>query len=219
MWIQPPYHFIKMTADAFFFLPSLWSQSRRRVWLSRAFFFLAGSPPLWCVLINTTLIVPWCYFEAWKWAFFSIVSPLDSFLLATSRPLQTKSALWLALAVSDENTPFLISFVERGGGGGGRRRGPGGRTERENTSDHLNWFIQKHVRRNLAYLGRWKGTCLNFSAVSCSCQLIYVADSWISLSKDHNYKAVRDSAPSSTYQDWDEETAKLITGTKTNHTV
>lgn len=31
---------------------------------------LAGSPPLWCVLINTTLIVPWCYFEAWKWAFF-----------------------------------------------------------------------------------------------------------------------------------------------------
>lgn len=32
--------------------------------------FLAGSPPLWCVLINMTLIVPWCYFEAWKWAFF-----------------------------------------------------------------------------------------------------------------------------------------------------
>lgn len=47
---------------------------------------LARSPPLWCVLINTTLIVPWCYFQAWKWAFLSIVSLLDSFLLATARP-------------------------------------------------------------------------------------------------------------------------------------
>lgn len=45
---------------------------------------LARSPPLWCVLINTTLIVPWCYLEAWKWALFSIDSLLDSFLLATS---------------------------------------------------------------------------------------------------------------------------------------
>lgn len=34
MWIPPPYHFIKMTPDAFF---SLWSQSGRCVWLSRAF--------------------------------------------------------------------------------------------------------------------------------------------------------------------------------------
>lgn len=33
MWIQPPYHFIKMTPDAFF---CLWSLSGRRVWLSRA---------------------------------------------------------------------------------------------------------------------------------------------------------------------------------------
>lgn len=34
MWIRPPYHFIKMRPDAFF---CLWSQSGRRIWLSRAF--------------------------------------------------------------------------------------------------------------------------------------------------------------------------------------
>ena len=57
---------------------------------------LAGSPPLWCVLINTTLIVPWCYFEAWKWAFFSIVSGLIP--VGNIPVLQTKSVLWLAVS-------------------------------------------------------------------------------------------------------------------------
>lgn len=66
---------------------------------------LAGSPPLWCVLINTTLIVPRCYFEAWKWVSFQ--SPLlEPVLLAKSwpskqsgscgwrRPCQTKYAIF-----------------------------------------------------------------------------------------------------------------------------
>lgn len=66
---------------------------------------LAGSPPLWCVLINTTLIVPWCYFEAWKWAFFSIVSA-GAIPVGNIPVLQTKSALWLALAVSDKTRHF-----------------------------------------------------------------------------------------------------------------
>lgn len=66
---------------------------------------LARSPPLWCVLINTTLIVPWCYFEAWKWAFFSIVSA-GAIPVGNIPVLQTKSTLWLALAMSDKTRHF-----------------------------------------------------------------------------------------------------------------
>lgn len=100
MWIQTPYHFIKMTVDAFF---SLWSQSGRRVWLSRA--FGGESTSLMCFNkhdLDCSLVLFWSV--EMSLLFNSLSAGLIP--VGNTPALQTKSALWLALAVSDKTHRF-----------------------------------------------------------------------------------------------------------------
>lgn len=106
MWIQPPYHFIKMTANAFLFL---WSQSGRCVWLSRA--FGGESTSLMCFNkhdLDCSLVLFWS---------------MEMSLLFNS--LCWSHSCWQHLGPPNkvstvtgtghvrQNTPFLISFVTK----------------------------------------------------------------------------------------------------------
>lgn len=106
MWIQPPYHFIKMTANAFL---SLWSQSGRCVWLSRT--FGGESTSLMCFNkhdLDCSLVLFWS---------------MEMSLLFNS--LCWSHSCWQHLGPPNkvstvtgtghvrQNTPFLISFVTK----------------------------------------------------------------------------------------------------------
>ncbi len=101
MWIRPPYHFIKTKLNAFF---CLWSQSGRRVSLSRAFGGECTS--LMCFNkhdLDCSLVLFWSV-EMSLFFFNSLSAGLIP--VGNVPALQTKSALWLAPAVSDKTLHF-----------------------------------------------------------------------------------------------------------------